>query len=96
MFKITVYFHITIIGLLFVSNCLANSDSNLPYKEGELLVRFAPKADSKQKSLNERSQILSSYNAGTIKHSVKLVPGLSLVKLPENVKVADAILGLIL
>jgi len=91
MFTKINYFCITIIGLFLISTCIASSDSNLPYKEGELLVKFAPKANGKQKTINERNQILSSLNAGEVKHSFKRVPGLTLVKLPENLKVKDAL-----
>jgi len=85
------YLHIAIVCFVLVPKCIAASDSNLPYKEGELLVRFAPKTNGKQRTTDERVQILSSFNAGAVKHSVKLVPGLSLVKLPENLKVKDAL-----
>lgn len=91
MFTKINYFCITIIGLFLVSTCIASSDSNLPYKEGELLVRFAPKANGKQKTTNEHNQILSSFNAGTVKHSYKRVSGLTLVKLPDNLKVEDTL-----
>lgn len=64
MFKRAVCFYIVVIGLSLVSNCFASSDSNLPYKEGELLIRFAPKSKGVQKTLNERNLILSSFNAG--------------------------------
>jgi hypothetical protein len=94
MFTKINYLCITIIGLFLVSNCIAASDSNLPYKEGELLVKFAPKANGKQKTTNERNQILSSLNAGELKHSYKRVQGLVLVKLPEDLKVKDALSNL--
>jgi hypothetical protein len=42
------YLYIIIIGLFLFLNCFASSDSELPYKEGELLVQFAPKANGKQ------------------------------------------------
>jgi hypothetical protein len=88
-------FCIAIIYFAFISTCLAASD-DLPYKEGELLVRFTPKASGFQRTTVERSQILSALNAGTIKHSFKRVSGLTLVRLPENLKVADALPTLIL
>ncbi len=84
-------FCIIIIYFMLISNCIAASDSNLPYKEGELLVRFAPKINALQYSTNERNQILSSFNAGEVKHSFQRVPGLALVKLPEDVNVRGAI-----
>ena len=85
------YLHIAIVCFVIVPKCIAAFDSNLPYKEGELLVRFAPKTNGKQRTTDERDQILFSFNAGAVKHSVKLVPGLSLVKLPDNLKVKDAL-----
>ncbi|MFA6186065.1 MAG: S8 family serine peptidase [Phycisphaerae bacterium] len=94
MFTKINYLYITIIGLFLASNCFAASDSNLPYKEGELLVKFAPKANGKQKTTNERNQILASLNVGEVKHLFKRVSGLTLVKLPENLKVKDALSNL--
>jgi hypothetical protein len=84
------YVYIIIIGLLAISNCFADSN-DLPYKEGELLVKFAPKANGKQKTANERNQILSSINAGEVKRSYKMVSGLTVVKLPEGHKVKDTL-----
>lgn len=60
-------------------------------KEGELLVRFAPKADGKQPGTAEKSQILTSLGGAAEKESFKIVPGLSLVKLPAGQKVEDAL-----
>jgi subtilisin family serine protease len=72
---------------MIISISIAADD--LSYKEGELLVRFAPKAKGQQFSAIERNQILSLNNAGSVKASYKLVPGLCLVKLPENQKVSE-------
>jgi len=94
MFTKISYLYIVIIGLLLVSNSIAASDSNLPYKEGELLIRFAPKVAGLQRTKQEHNQILSSLNAGEVNRSYKRVQGLTLVKLPENVKVKDALLNL--
>ena len=89
MSKKNVYFYISVICIILLSNYAGASD--LPYKEGELLVRFAPKANGKQKTINEHNQILSSFKAGEVKHSFKRISGLTLVKLPENLKVKDAL-----
>jgi len=95
MFRKTFYLYITIVCFVFVhhgrliSTCIA--DSNSPYKEGEIIVRFAPKANGIQRTTSERNQVLAALNAGEIERSVKLVPGLSLVKLPANLTVTDAI-----
>lgn len=63
------------------------------YKEGELLVRFAPKPDGKQRSAVEKAQILNSLGGGIEKHRYKLVPGLSLVELAPGRKVETALRG---
>jgi len=84
-----IYLYTTIVYFIFISNCFASSE--LPYKEGELLVRFAPKINGAQHSTAERNQILSSLNSGEVKRSYKRVSGLTLVKLPEGQKVADAL-----
>ena len=84
-----IFFCITIVCFA-ISNCFALSEE-LPYEESTLLIKFIPKADGKQKTKDERNQILSSFNAGTVKRSYTLVPGWSLVKLPEGMKVEDAL-----
>jgi len=87
MFKKSIYLSI----ILFAAILTPVKAADLPYKEGELLIRFAPKTNGVQRTTDERNQILSSFNAGTVKKSVRLVPGLSVVKLPDNLKVADAL-----
>jgi len=63
---------------------------DLGYVPGELLVRFAAKADGMQLSAAERNQILSSLGAATVIGNYKIVPGLSHVKLPAGVTVEQA------
>lgn len=87
MFKKVIY--ASIISLAAVSASVKAAD--LPYKEGELLIRFAPKTNGIQQTTNERNQILSSLDAGTVKKTIRLVPGLSVVKLPANLTVAEAL-----
>jgi subtilisin family serine protease len=65
--------------------------SNLGYKEGELIVRFAPKAGNIQATTAERNSILSGLGGGEVKNTFKLVPGLSVVKLPDGVKVEEVL-----
>ena len=74
--------------MLVVSVGLAQ---DLNYKPGELIVRFAPKAIGEQLTKIEKQTLLTSLDAGTVKHTTKLVPGLSLVKLPEGVTVEAAL-----
>ena len=51
MFIKNLYFYIVIIFFIFCSaNCFVDSN-DLPYKEGELLVRFAPKAEGIQQTV---------------------------------------------
>ena len=61
------------------------------YREGELLVRFAPKGDGKQRSVAEKAQVLGSLGGGIEKHRYKLVAGLSLVELAPGRKVENAL-----
>jgi serine protease len=72
-----------------------NTDSSvsldLGYEQGEIIVRFKPKQDGKQQTLAEKNGVLSSINGGTVKHSYELVPGLTVVKLPPEVNVKDAV-----
>ncbi|MHC4575512.1 MAG: S8 family serine peptidase, partial [Planctomycetota bacterium] len=64
---------------------------NASYKPGELLVRFAPRADGKQRAKAEKDAVLASIAGGIIKHSYQLVPGLTVVKLPEGQAVQEAL-----
>jgi hypothetical protein len=87
MSKKNIYLFIVIVSFTLTSACYANTN-DLPYAEGQLLIRFSPKALGLQRTVNEQNQILSALNAGEVKHSFKRIPGLTLVKLPENLKVA--------
>lgn len=69
----------------------AQIPQNAEYKEGELIVRFAPKANGLQRTLQERNATLSLFNGGTVKYSFNLVPGLTLVQLPNGSNVKDSI-----
>ena len=60
------------------------------YAPGELLVRFAPKANGMQRSTTEKNHILNSLGGGIIKHMYKL-PGLTYIKLPAGLAVQDAV-----
>ena len=59
------------------------------YEEGELIVHFAPKANGIQRTTFERNAILVNLGGGEVKHTFKLVPGLSLIKLQAGVKVVN-------
>jgi len=66
------------------------TDAN--YVEGQLLVRFAPKPGGIQRNMTERNQILTSLGGGSLERNYKIIPGLSLVKLPQNINVEDALI----
>lgn len=68
---------------------VAAPDAN--YAPGELIVRFAPKADGEQRTTAEQNAVLSAINGGTVEESCKLVPGLTLVILPAGQTVKDAL-----
>ncbi len=64
------------------------------YKEGRLLVRFEPreiKGKLSGMSTGEKKQILDSLGGAKEKRSFDLVPGLSLVELPEGMTVEKAL-----
>ncbi|MFA6426786.1 MAG: S8 family peptidase, partial [Phycisphaerae bacterium] len=61
------------------------------YVPDELLVRFEPKSKGQQRNSTEKNQILSSLGGGSIKRNFKIVPGLTLVKLPAGKTVKDAL-----
>ncbi|MBN2019276.1 MAG: hypothetical protein JW749_03525 [Sedimentisphaerales bacterium] len=66
---------------------------NYGYKEGELIVRFAQRPDGIQRTTSEKNTIIASLGGGEAKRNYKLVPGLTLVKLPEGVKVEDVLVS---
>lgn len=68
-----------------------SNPSVVQYKEGELIVRFAPKDEGVQTTIEERDTILAGLGGGEIKGTYKLVPGLSLIKLPAGVKVEEVL-----
>ncbi len=78
-----------IILLVFLTG-IANASAT-EYVPGELLVRFAPKPDGSQMMTAEREQILASVGGGTITQSFRIVSGLTLVKLPVEITVEDAL-----
>jgi subtilisin family serine protease len=64
---------------------------NTPYKPGELIVRFAARPDGKLRTMAGKNQILGSLGGGNIKRDFNVVPGLSVVELPANITVEEAL-----
>jgi subtilisin family serine protease len=64
---------------------------NKPYKQGELIVRFAAKPNGRLHTLAEKNRILSALGAGSVKREFKLVSGLSTIKLPPGLTVEQAL-----
>jgi hypothetical protein len=62
-----------------------------PYKPGELIVRFAAGANGEVHSTAQRNPILSSLGGGQVVKDFRLVPGLSLVRLPAGMSVQEAL-----
>ena len=77
---------ISLVFLTSIANALAPE-----YVPGELLVRFASKPDGGQMMTAEREQILAFVGGGTITQSFRIVSGLTLVKLPAEITVEDAL-----
>ena len=66
--------------------------SDVPHKPDELIVRFAPKAGGRQLNTEEKHNVLSSLASGVrIKREFKIVPGLSVVKLPAGMTIEKAL-----
>jgi len=61
------------------------------YAPGELLVRFAPTSRGEQLDAESKNAILSSLGGAIIEHNFKVIPGLSLIKLPNNQTVKDTL-----
>ena len=62
------------------------------YVAGEVLVRFASKTDGKYLQSEEADAIAASVCGGKVKNISKFLPGLMLVKLPDDLSVEDAVL----
>ena len=67
----------------------AQDSPELRYKAGELIVRFAPREDKALRTKSDMDSLVTSINGGTISRTSRLVPGLTLVKLPENKTVKE-------
>ena len=66
--------------------------ADTPYKPDQLIVRFATKPSGEHFSMVEKSnQITNSLGGGAIKRRFKIVPGLSVVKLPVGMTVEQAL-----
>ena len=63
----------------------------LNYVPGELLVRFATIEKGRQLNSLEKNSILNSLGGAMVEHDFRIVQGLSLIKLPENQKVAEVL-----
>lgn len=69
------------------------------FAKGRMLVRFAPEADRKYPGLAAKNSILTKAGNGKLKTAqiakeYKHVKGLSLIKLPNNISVEDALVTL--
>jgi subtilisin family serine protease len=64
-----------------------NLAKNAEYSSGELLVRF----DAAVKTGTQRVQALAAVGGGTVAREFKLVPGLTLVKLPKGMDMQTAL-----
>ncbi len=58
---------------------------------GELIVRFAPKADGEYPLAEEANTLVNFVCRGTVKGVSRYVAGSMLVKLPDNLSVEEAV-----
>lgn len=65
---------------------------NVPYKPGELLVRFGNKRTRRLIDTSTKMETLSSLRGASLIRDFQIVPGLSVVKLPEGVSVEEALI----
>ena len=87
--RIKVVVYLLSIFFIQIDVVKAQEKTELQYKEGELIVRFAPKENKMLRTGYEMNSVLSSINCGTISRTSRLIPGLTLVKLPENKTVKE-------
>jgi len=61
------------------------------YVPGEVIVRFSAKQNGANRSMAERNAFLAARGAGIVTRSSRLAPNVTLVKLPDNLSVEEAI-----
>ncbi len=96
-----IFLSIVVVGVFFCVQIISTAvpeghdfrtiPADADYVPRDLLVRFSPKSDGKQRDIAEKKQILSSLGEATIKRNYTIVPGLSLVKLPIGTTVKDSL-----
>ena len=88
-------FRISVIAFLFIYSYIpivcAEDQKLSAYVPGQILVKFAPTEGGGQKTVIQKTQLLSSLGNVTIRKEYHIVPGLALISLPENISVASAI-----
>ena len=65
--------------------------SKTKHKSDQIIVRFRPRGLGVQQSRAEKNKIISSLGGGEIKREFRIVPGLSVVKLPPGQTVEKAL-----
>jgi hypothetical protein len=78
-----------ILTLLFMASPVFSDEPN--YAPDRILVQFAPQQEGGPLRSLEKTVLAQSVCDGTIEHEYELVPGLTLVKLPEGQTVENAI-----
>ncbi|MHC4110777.1 MAG: S8 family serine peptidase [Planctomycetota bacterium] len=64
---------------------------DIPYAEGELLVRFAPQVDACEPSVDKASMLTSILGSASVEQEYSIVPELCLIRLPEGMTVEEGI-----
>ncbi|MHC4570956.1 MAG: LamG-like jellyroll fold domain-containing protein [Planctomycetota bacterium] len=67
--------------------------ADAPFAPGELLVRFAPQANQTWPDTVGKNAILSSLGGAYTEREYKIAPGLCLVKLPDSMTIAEALVS---
>ena len=67
---------------------------DIPYAEGELLVRFAPQGDACEPNVDSASMLMSTIGGASVELEYSIVPGLCLIRLPEGMTVEEGIKAL--
>jgi len=64
---------------------------DIPYGEGELLVRFAPQEDVCEPDVARVNMLMSTLGSAQVMQEYSIVPGLCLIRLPEGMTVEEGI-----
>ena len=68
-----------------------NTPADVPFAKDRLIVRFKKKQDGNRLAFAEKQEVVNSIGAGKVLSSFKLSPDISVIELPADMNVVDAL-----